>query len=286
MPEPVQAEEKELIRGKVTAVQGPVVDVTFNSINEMPDMLEAINTKTFDGRDLMLLVSEHLEGNVARCVAMSSTLNLQRYAPAISSGGKLTIPIGDELFGRIINVMGEPLDGKGPIASKKRVPIHQIAGKVEVSVSSLLGKKPEVVETGIKIIDLLFPVLQGSKTGVIGGAGCGKTVLISELIHNIVEEHDGACVFTGIGERIREGNELYHEFAEAGILPKVMMAFGCWRRRLRGRLILSDYNAIRMASCQFANHVPVIRYTRGRRLSGTVSRSHRAGCLVCQLSAL
>lgn len=226
MPEPVQSEEKELIRGKVTAVQGPVVDVTFNSINEMPDMLEAINTKTFDGRDLMLLVSEHLEGNVARCVAMSSTLNLQRYAPAISSGGKLTIPIGDELFGRIINVMGEPLDGKGPIASKKRVPIHQIAGKVEVSVSSLLGKKPEVVETGIKIIDLLFPVLQGSKTGVIGGAGCGKTVLISELIHNIVEEHDGACVFTGIGERIREGNELYHEFAEAGILPKVMMAFG------------------------------------------------------------
>jgi F-type H+-transporting ATPase subunit beta len=122
--------------------------------------------------------------------------------------------------------MGQPLDGKGPIKTDKMVPIHKDISKVAMNVSKLSSSKAEIVETGIKAVDLLFPVLQGSKTGIIGGAGCGKTVLISELIHNIVEEHDGACVFTGIGERIREGNELYHEFKEAGILDKVMMAFG------------------------------------------------------------
>jgi F-type H+-transporting ATPase subunit beta len=223
------SEEKAVVppgKGRVIAVQGPVVDIQFSKLSDMPDMLEAIHTKTFDGRLLKLLVSEHLEGNIARCVALSSTLNLRRYADAIATGGKLTIPIGDELFGRIIDVMGNALDGQGEIDTGRRVPIHQEHAKVEVNMASMMGSKPSVVETGIKIIDLLFPVVQGSKTGVIGGAGCGKTVLISELIHNIVEEHDGACVFTGIGERIREGNELYHEFAEAGILEKVMMAFG------------------------------------------------------------
>ncbi len=212
--------------GRIVAVQGPVVDVRFESINDMPDMHETIMAKTFDQRDLMLLVAEHLEGNIARCVALSSTLNLQRNAIATATGSPLMIPVGDELFGRIINVMGQPLDGKGPIKTERRVPIHRDVGRASVNVGTLSSRRPEIVETGIKIVDLLFPVLQGSKTGIIGGAGCGKTVLISELIHNIVEEHEGACVFTGIGERIREGNELYHEFSDAGILDKVMMAFG------------------------------------------------------------
>ena len=220
------AEDKELVVGKVVAVQGPVVDVKFAAIEDMPDMHEMIVTKTFDGRELTLLVAEHLEGNLARCVSLSSTLNLQRNAKATAMGSSLCIPIGDELFGRIINVMGQPLDGKGPIKTDRMTPIHKDISRVEVNVAKLSTVKPEIVETGIKAVDLLFPVLQGSKTGVIGGAGCGKTVLISELIHNIVEEHDGACVFCAIGERIREGNELYHEFKEAGILEKVMMAFG------------------------------------------------------------
>ncbi len=212
--------------GKVVAVQGPVVDVKFTSIGDMPDMHDMVTATTFDGRELTMLVAEHLEGNLARCVALSSTLNLQRNATAIATGKALHIPIGDELFGRIINVMGQPLDGKGPIITERTAPIHRDLSKVEINVGKLAGVRPEIVETGIKVVDLLFPVVQGSKTGVIGGAGCGKTVLISELIHNIVEEHNGACVFAGIGERIREGNELYHEFKEAGILDKVMMAFG------------------------------------------------------------
>jgi len=221
-----EAVEARQRKGKVIAVQGPVVDVQFEAVEDMPDMHETILTKTFDGRELTLLVAEHLEGNIARCVSLSSTLNLQRNALATAMGTGLMIPVGDELFGRIVNVMGKPLDGKGPIKTEKQACIHKDLSKVEMNVGKLSTSKAEIVETGIKIVDLLFPALQGSKTGIIGGAGCGKTVLITELIHNIVEEHDGACVFCGIGERIREGNELYHEFSEAGILDKVMMAFG------------------------------------------------------------
>lgn len=213
-------------KGKVVGVQGPVVDVRFNTIEEMPDLHETIRVRTFDRRDVMLVVAEHLEGRIARCVALASTLNLQRNATATATGSPVKIPVGDELFGRIINVMGQPIDGKGPIVTAETWPIHRDTSKVDVSMEKMGGGKTDVLETGIKVVDLLFPVVRGSKTGIIGGAGCGKTVLISELIHNIVEEHNGACVFTGIGERIREGNELYYEFEQAGILDKVMMAFG------------------------------------------------------------
>ncbi len=214
-------------QGKVVAVQGPVVDVKFDRVEDMPDLHETIHVRTFDRREIMLLVAEHLEGNIARCVALASTLNLQRNATATSSGEMLTIPVGEELFGRIINVMGQPIDNKGEInTGGRRSPIHKDVTKLNVNVTDLVGSKSDVLETGIKVVDLLFPVVRGSKTGVIGGAGCGKTVLIMELIHNIVEEHKGACVFTGIGERIREGNELYYEFEQVGILNRVMMAFG------------------------------------------------------------
>lgn len=218
--------EQVLKKGRVVAVQGPVVDVKFVSVEDMPDMNETIATTTFDKREVTLLVAEHLEGNIARCVSLGSTLNLQRNAVATCSGHTLEIPVGDELFGRIVNVMGQPIDGGGPLGCTKTSPIHKDTSKVEMDMSNLNGFKAEVLETGIKIVDLLFPVVRGSKTGIIGGAGCGKTVLIMELIHNIVEEHDGACVFTGIGERIREGNELYYEFEQAGILDKIMMVFG------------------------------------------------------------
>ena len=221
-----EAVAEELKKGRVVAVQGPVVDIKFACVEDMPDMHETIDVRTFDKRDIMLLVAEHLEGNIARCVALASTLNLQRNAIATSQGRTLTIPVGDELFGRIVNVMGQPIDGKGPIECEEFLPIRKDTSKVEMSMGDSASLKTEIVETGIKAVDLLFPVVRGSKTGIIGGAGCGKTVLIMELIHNIVEEHEGACVFAGIGERIREGNELYYEFEQAGILDKIMMAFG------------------------------------------------------------
>ena len=222
--ETVQARQK---LGRVVAVQGPVVDVKFVNIEDMPDLHETIVSRAFDKRKITLLVAEHLEGNIARCVALNSTLNLQRNAQATATGSPLKIPVGDELFGRIINVMGEPIDGKGPIDTGGNMsPIHKDVSRVAMNVNEMSGSKSDIVETGIKIVDLLFPVVRGSKTGVIGGAGCGKTVLIMELIHNIVEEHEGACVFAGVGERIREGNELYFEFEQAGILKKIMMAFG------------------------------------------------------------
>lgn len=220
------APAEQQVRGRVVAVQGPVVDVRFDTVEEMPDMHETVSTTTFDKRTVLLLVAEHLEGNIARCVSLASTLNLQRNAPAIALGETLSIPVGDELFGRIINVMGAPIDGKGPIVTDCRAPILHDVAALDVDVAGLSSSRVRIVETGIKIVDLLFPVMRGSKTGIIGGAGCGKTVLIMELIHNIVEEHEGACVFTGIGERIREGNELYYEFEQVGILDKIMMAFG------------------------------------------------------------
>ncbi|MFC1452761.1 F0F1 ATP synthase subunit beta [Verrucomicrobiota bacterium] len=213
-------------KGAVVAVQGPVVDVKFNRVEDMPDLHETVITHSFDQRVIPLLVEEHLEGNLARCVSLASTLNLQRNSAAVAQGETLTIPVGDELFGRIINVMGEPIDDKGPIGASRRSPIHKDVSAVTVDLSDLGGAKTDVVETGVKAVDLLFPVVRGSKTGIIGGAGCGKTVLIMELIHNIVDEHEGACVFAGVGERIREGNELYYEFEQVNILDKIMMAFG------------------------------------------------------------
>jgi len=212
--------------GKVVGVQGPVVDVKFVSVEDMPDLHETVVCKTFDGRTVTLLVAEQLEGNIARCVSLSSTLNLQRNATATATGGGLTVPVGEQLFGRIVNVMGAPIDGKGPIKTDNYQPIHKDVTKMAMDVDALSTASSEVVETGIKVVDLLFPVIRGCKTGVIGGAGLGKTVLIMELIHNIVEEHEGACVFAGVGERIREGNELYFEFEQVGILDKIMMAFG------------------------------------------------------------
>jgi len=223
---PVQTQERPVSKGKVIAVQGPVVDIRFAKVEEMPDLHEVVRAKTFDKKEVRVLVAEHLEGNIARCIALSSTLNLQRNSTAVSEGRSLEIPVGKELFGRIINCMGDPIDGLGAIPAQEKSPIYRDISKVHVDMAKFEGNKRELFETGIKAIDLLFPVVRGSKTGMLGGAACGKTIIILELINNVVERHHGACVFGGIGERIREGNELFYEFQKHGVLNKIMMAFG------------------------------------------------------------
>ena len=220
------AEEKQkIIEGKIIAVAGPVVDVRFKSLYDLPSTYQVIKVKTFTGRLIMLQVAEHLPGCVARCVSLHDTVNLQRGAVALSTGEMVSIPIGDEMFGRIINAMGEAVDQKGEIITKERNDIRKPKVAYDINTQST-GKMLEVLETGIKMIDVLFPLVKGSKTGVLGGAGCGKTVVILELMNNIITKHSGACVFTGIGERIREGNDLFFELEDHGLLPKVMMAFG------------------------------------------------------------
>lgn len=212
--------------GIVIAVQGAVVDVRFDSVEELPLLYEIIKTEVVGGRALFLEVAEHLENNVVRCISLGETLNLKRNTKAQTTGEALKIPVGEDLFGRIINVTGEPIDKKGEIKTKERASVKKDLSKFTLNPDSMINSKPQILETGIKVIDFLFPLVKGSKTGVIGGAGLGKTVLILELIHNVVMRHKGVCVFTGAGERIREGNELYFEFSRQNLLDKIMFAYG------------------------------------------------------------
>lgn len=214
------------IKGRIVAVQGPVVDVEFPKQKACPSLYILLKTHTFDGREVFLEVAEHLSSTRTRCISLSSTLNLQKNAEVIDTGSAVTLPLGDELFGRVVDVSGKPLDQGPEIETGMRQPIRKPAAKNIFNISDKLGSKPEVLETGIKIIDLLYPLVKGSKTGILGGAGCGKSIIILELMNNIVSKHSGACVFCGIGERIREGNELYYELKEHNLLEKVMLAFG------------------------------------------------------------
>ncbi|MFA6636158.1 MAG: F0F1 ATP synthase subunit beta [Candidatus Omnitrophota bacterium] len=213
-------------KGKVVAAQGPVVDVKFTSPAELPAIFEVLRTETAEGEELLLEVAEHLEGNVARSIALGSTLNLRRNSEAEATGAPVRVPVGRELFGRIIGATGRSMDQKGGIKTERYDAVRKVPSRPYINPDRLIGEKQPILETGIKVIDLLFPLVKGSKTGLIGGAGLGKTVLILEMIHNIVTKHKGACVFTGAGERIREGNELYFEFKAQNILDKVMFAFG------------------------------------------------------------
>ena len=212
--------------GKVISVQGPVVDVKFDHEEDMPNLYEVIETKSFDGRRIVLEVAEHLENNITRCIALASTLNLQFNAKAVPLGEPIRIPVGQAMFGRIVNVLGEPIDNKGKIECRESSSIRKNISKIRLNPDRLITGELELLETGIKIIDLLFPMAKGSKTGILGGAALGKSILILELIHNIVERHKGVCVFTGAGERIREGNELYWEFVKQKVIDKIMMVFG------------------------------------------------------------
>jgi F-type H+-transporting ATPase subunit beta len=214
------------VKGIVVAAQGPIVDVQFKSLADLPAINETIKVKTFDGREIVLSVAEHLQEHIVRCLAFGPTMNLKRNSEAEATGGPLKVPVGSSLFGRIINVTGEPIDNKGKIDVKAIANTEKDISRAYMNPDRLIAQEPQILETGIKIIDLLFPMIKGAKTGVIGGAGLGKTVLMLELIHNVIAKHKGVCVFTGAGERIREGNELYLEFEKQNMLDKIMFAYG------------------------------------------------------------
>jgi F-type H+/Na+-transporting ATPase subunit beta len=210
--------------GKVVQVMGPVVDIEFKN-EELPPVLTAIkltNPLLSDKKwNLVLEVAQQLGGRRLRCIAMDSTDGIKRGEDALNTGEGITVPVGKEALGRLINVVGEPIDEFGPINTKERWPIHRPAPKfVEQST------KLEVFETGIKVIDLLAPFLRGGKIGLFGGAGVGKTVLLMELIHNVAKQHGGVSVFGGVGERTREGNDLWLEMRESGVIKNTGMVFG------------------------------------------------------------
>lgn len=205
--------------GHVTQVIGPVVDVRFDD-GELPDILNAIEIE-FAGNHLTVEVSNHVGDNVVRCIAMGSTDGLVRGTDALDTGKGITVPVGPETLGRIFNVLGEPVDEKPSPETAERWEIHRPAPTYEEQ-----SVETEILETGIKVIDLICPYTKGGKIGLFGGAGVGKTVLIQELIHNIATEHGGYSVFTGVGERSREGNDLYNEMKESGVLSKTALVYG------------------------------------------------------------
>ena len=205
--------------GTVVQVMGPVLDIRFPEEN-LPELLTAINVKNGDSM-IVAEVAQHIGDNVVRCVAMSSTDGLQRGAEAEDTGSSITVPVGEGCLGRVFNLLGQPIDGGEQIAADERWPIHRPAPSYEEQETST-----EILETGIKVIDLICPYAKGGKIGLFGGAGVGKTVLIQELIYNIATEHNGYSVFTGVGERTREGNDLYLEMTESGVIKKTAMLFG------------------------------------------------------------
>ena len=207
-------------KGKINQIIGPVVDVEFNE-GELPAIYNAIKINREDESELVLEAQQHLGENIVRCVAMDSTDGLVRGMDAIDTGGPITVPVGPEVLGRLINVIGDPIDEMGDVKTSKRYPIHRSAPRYEdLSITS------EILETGIKVIDLLEPYSKGGKTGLFGGAGVGKTVLIMELIRNIATEHGGYSVFSGVGERTREGNDLWLEMKDSGVIDKTALVFG------------------------------------------------------------
>ncbi|MBA4495961.1 F0F1 ATP synthase subunit beta [Paenactinomyces guangxiensis] len=206
--------------GRVLQVMGPVVDVEFER-GHLPEINNAIKVKRPDGSELVLETALHLGDNTVRTVAMASTDGLVRGMEAVDTRAAISVPVGREVLGRVFNVLGEPIDEAGPVNAKVRHPIHRPAPDFEQQSTA-----QEMLETGIKVIDLLAPYAKGGKIGLFGGAGVGKTVTIMELIHNIAQEHGGLSVFAGVGERTREGNDLYHEMKDSGVISKTAMVFG------------------------------------------------------------
>ena len=206
--------------GRVVQVLGGVVDVEFPSEN-LPEIYEAINVPREGEEPLVLEVEKHLGGNWVRCVAMDSTDGLQRGRPAYSTGAPIQVPVGEETLGRIFNVLGRPIDRKGSVEATLHYPIHRPAPKFADQ-----STRVDVFETGIKVIDLIAPFTRGGKTGIFGGAGTGKTVIIMELIRSIATVHQGNSVFAGVGERTREGTQLYREMLESGVMKDTVMVYG------------------------------------------------------------
>src|SRR5512138_2307126 len=211
-------------KGKIVQVIGPVLDIRFEA-GQLPALYNAvkISNPSIDDKEgnLVVEVAQHLGDNVVRCIAMDTSDGLVRGMDAYDTGEAISIPVGPETLGRIMNVIGLPVDEAGPITSKVRYPIHRPAPAFEDQ-----STKVEILETGIKVVDLLAPYSKGGKIGLFGGAGVGKTVVIMELIHNIATEHGGYSVFAGVGERTREGNDLWLEMNESGVISKTALVFG------------------------------------------------------------
>jgi F-type H+-transporting ATPase subunit beta len=216
------------LKGKIIAVSGSVTDVQFES-EKLPLIYDTIKAITVDGREVILEVIEHHEPNICRCISLDYNYGLQRNSVCFSTGSPVCVPEGEAIYGRVINAMGKAIDGKGEVKSNRAIPIRNHHGKKNTTAQyseEEVRSSLEIMETGIKCMDLLFPLFKGSKTGILGGAGLGKTVLILEIIHNIITKQQGTCVFAGVGERIREGNELYYEFLKTGILDRSILVFG------------------------------------------------------------
>ena len=205
--------------GKVVQVMGPVLDIRFAD-GELPELLNAIELQN-NGKPLIVEVAQHIGDNVVRCIAMAATDGLVRGAEAVDTGGPIKVPVGDACLGRVFNLLGEPVDEQPAPTGVEHWPIHRPAPAFDEQESST-----ELLETGIKVVDLICPYAKGGKIGLFGGAGVGKTVLIQELIYNIATAHNGYSVFTGVGERTREGNDLYGEMAESGVLRKTALVYG------------------------------------------------------------
>lgn len=205
--------------GKIVQIIGAVVDIQFSK-DCLPNLLNAIEVNN-QGKKLVLEVAQHIGDDIVRCIAMSSTDGLVRGMEAIDTGSPIKVPVGKETLGRIFNLLGEPVDEGAPVETKEKWSIHREAPSYEEQTAS-----SEVLETGIKVIDLIAPYLKGGKIGLFGGAGVGKTVLIQELINNVANQHGGISVFTGVGERTREGNDLYNEMKESGVIDKTVLVYG------------------------------------------------------------
>ena len=206
--------------GKISQIIGPVVDVDFPE-GRLPSILDALTITRADGTKLVLETQQHLGEERVRTVAMESTDGLVRGLSVANTGRPIQVPVGLEVLGRMLNVVGDPIDGRGPVTTKKTYSIHRLAPRFDE-----ISTKAEMFETGIKVIDLLEPYSRGGKTGLFGGAGVGKTVLIMELINNIAKQQSGFSVFAGVGERTREGNDLWHEMMESGVIDKTALVFG------------------------------------------------------------
>ena len=206
--------------GKIVQVIGPVLDVKFDSEKSLPNLLNALVIKQGD-KEIVAEVAQHVGGDTVRCISMSSTDGLVRGMEVVDTGAPITVPVGDATLGRIFNVLGQPVDGKPAPTDAPQMPIHRPAPEFEE-----LQPTAEILETGIKVVDLLAPYLKGGKIGLFGGAGVGKTVLIQELITNIASQHGGLSVFAGVGERTREGNDLYEEMTDSGVIKKTALVFG------------------------------------------------------------
>ena len=215
--------------GMVLRITGPVVDILFDPL-DLPDIFHAV-TIEHNGEKFVLEVSQHLGDGQVRCISMHPTDGMSRGLTAIDTGGPITVSVGEETLGRMVNVIGDPIDNKEPIHTKEKWPIHHPAPPFSDIVPA-----EDILETGIKVIDLMTPYVRGGKIGLFGGAGVGKTVLIMELIRNIAFEHDGYSVFAGVGERSREGSDLYHEMMQSGVLDKTALVFGQMNETAGARL--------------------------------------------------